>query len=253
MLVNKVASVRVGNKRVILIRSAILVGLAILASGCARSTKFDPAKVSAATVTDSLGKPGPADIVAGRREYLIGPYDKLGVQVFGVDELNREAQVDAGGNLSLPLIGSVLAAGETPGGLASKLEALYSQRYLRNPQISVSVLEAVSQQVTIDGAVTKPGLYPVTGNSTLMSAIASANGATEFAKLDHILIFRTVEEKRMVARYSLGAIRGGGAADPAIYGNDVIVVGSGPGKLNLRDLLLLTPLLGTFYQVARTR
>ena len=86
---------RIGKERVILIRSAILVGLALLGSGCARSTKFDPAKVSAATVTDVLGKPAPSDIVAGRREYLIGPYDKLGVQVFGVDELNREAQVDA--------------------------------------------------------------------------------------------------------------------------------------------------------------
>jgi polysaccharide biosynthesis/export protein len=230
----------------------LVAGLVVVAvSGCARSAKFEPEKVSAATVAESLPEPGPGDSLAGRREYRIGPYDKLTVQVFGVSELDRAGQVDAAGYISLPLVGAVMAAGETATDLGHKLEALYGQRYLRNPQISVSVVEAISQQVTIDGAVTRPGIYPVTGNSTLMTTVASANGATEFARLDQVLIFRTINEKRMVARYSLAAIRGGQAPDPAIFGNDVVVIGSGPGKLNIRDLLLLTPVLGAFYQITR--
>ncbi len=233
-------------------RQLVLAGFVVAAvTGCARSTKFEPEKISAATVADVLPEPGPGDILSGRREYRIGPNDKLTVQVFGVQELDRAGQVDAAGYISLPLVGGVMAAGETATSLGQKLEALYGQRYLRNPQISVAVVEAISQQVTIDGAVTRPGIYPVSGNSSLMTIVASANGTTEFARLDEVLVFRTINDKRMVARYSLAQIRSGQAPDPSIFGNDVVIIGSGPGKLNIRDLLLLTPVLGAFYQITR--
>lgn len=207
--------------------------------------------VKAATITDVLPAPKAGDQIGNPREYRIGPLDKLRVQVFGVPELDRDGQVDVDGSFSMPLIGSVEANGESASGFAKRLEDRFAQRYLRDPQVSVTVLEALSQQVTVDGAVVKPGQYPVLGNSSLMTVVAAANGASEFAKLDEIVIFRTINDKRMIARFSLADIRGGVADDPAVYGNDIIVVGSGPGRLNLRDLLLLTPVLGAFYQIAR--
>jgi polysaccharide biosynthesis/export protein len=234
------------------IRRLILVAaLALAASGCAKTKPLDPALVTAATVSEGLPAPGPGDSAGPVREYRIGALDKVRVQVFGVQELDREGQVDVDGNFSMPLIGAVRAVGSTSNELAAKLEQLYGERYLRNPQISVAILEAVSQQVTVDGAVEKSGQYPVIGNTTLMTTIASAGGLSDLAKPDDILVFRTINDKRMVARFSLAAIRSGAAIDPAIYGNDVVVVGEGAGRLSLRDILLLTPVLGAFYQFTR--
>jgi polysaccharide biosynthesis/export protein len=185
------------------------------------------------------------------RAYRIGPLDKLRVQVFGVQELDREGAVDVDGNFSMPLIGAVSATGMTANEFASRLAERYEQRYLRDPQVSVSVVEAVSQQVTVDGSVQKAGQYPVIGNTTLMTTIASAGGLTDTAKADDVIVFRTINEKRMVARYSLAAIRTGSAVDPEIYGNDVVIVGTGAGRLQLRDIVLLTSVLGAFYQFTR--
>ncbi len=225
--------------------------VAVAVSGCAKTQKFDPATVSAAKVTDTLPAPGAGDLLTGRRAYQVGAFDKLSIQIFGVPELDRIVEVDSSGNIALPLIGRVKAVGESTESLGTVIESRYAERYLRNPQVNVTVTQAVSQTVTVDGAVVRPGLYPVSGNSSLMTTIASANGTNDFAKLDEVLVFRTVSEKRMVARYSLAAIRTGVAPDPEIYGNDVVVVGAGPGKLNLRDLILLTPVLGSFYQLTR--
>jgi polysaccharide biosynthesis/export protein len=224
---------------------------AIALSGCAKTKPLDPALITAASLTDALPAPQAGDVMGAQREYRIGPLDKLRIQVFGVQELDREGQVDVTGSITMPLVGSVKASGETPNGFAQRLEALYGERYLRDPQISVLVVDAISQQVTVDGAVEKPGQYPVIGNASLMTAVASAGGTSDLAKLDSVMVFRSINDKRMVARFSLAAIRGGTAEDPAIYGNDVIVVGSGTGRFTLRDLFLLTPLFGTFYTLTR--
>ncbi len=232
---------------------AIISGiiLLILLSGCARQTKFDPAQISAAKVSDNLTDPTSADRLAAVREYRLGASDKLSVQIFGIQELDRIVQIDSSGAITLPLIGAVAAAGETTNSLAQKITAAYNERYLQNAQVSVSLTEAISQQVLVDGAVTNPGQYQVNGNTTLMAAIANARGVTDTAKLDQILLFRTTNGERMVARFNLADIRAGRAVDPPVFANDAIVVGSGIGRFALRDLLLLTPVLGTFAVLIR--
>jgi polysaccharide biosynthesis/export protein len=225
--------------------------LLVLLAGCVKPTKFDPAQISAAKLSDNLAAPNSADRLATAREYRLGPTDKLSVQVFGVQELDRTVQVDASGAVTLPLIGAISAVGETTTGLARKIADSYAERYLQNPQVSVSLTEAVSQQVLVDGAVTNPGQYQVSGSSTLMAAIANARGVTDTAKLDQILLFRTTNGERMVARFNLADIRGGRAVDPPVFADDAIIVGSGAGRLGLRDLLLLTPVIGTFALLIR--
>lgn len=97
--------------------------------------------------------------------------------------------------------------------------------------------------MTIDGQVVEPGLYPVTNQMTLMRAIASAKGLSEFARQDDVVILRTVNDKKMAGLYNMGAIRRGAYDDPPVYANDVIVVGDSPQRRLFRDFVSLTPII----------
>lgn len=193
--------------------------------------------------TSVLPAPGRADLTANDRPALIGPLDTIEVDVFNVPELRREIQVDASGRISMPLIGTVDARGKTAGELASAIESALRGRYVRNPEVTVNIKSSVSQVVTIDGQVVEPGLYPVTNQMTLLRAVASAKGLSEFAREDDVVVLRTIEGRRMAGLYNLGAIRRGAYEDPAIYANDVIVVGDSPARRRFRDIVSVAPLL----------
>jgi polysaccharide export outer membrane protein len=184
-------------------------------------------------------------------DYRIGPLDKLTVNVFGVPDLTTNAQVDGAGNLTMPLIGQVKAIGETPNSLSEKIATALNERYVRNPQVSVTVTEAVSAMVTVEGAVGKSGQYPVVGRSTLLRMIAAAGGPSEYARLSEAVVFRTVNGKNMVARFNIKDIRGARSPDPEIYGNDVIVVGNNPSRQLFKDIISIAPVIGIFYQITR--
>ncbi|MBB3475865.1 polysaccharide biosynthesis/export family protein, partial [Sphingomonas sp. BK345] len=177
------------------------------------------------------------DLTAGDRPALIGPLDTIGVDVFNVPDLSRELQVDAGGRISMPLVGTVDARGKTASELAAVIEAALRGRYVRNPEVTVNIKSSVSQVVTVDGEVGEPGLYPVTNQMTLMRAIASAKGLSEFARQEDVVILRTVSGRRMAGLYNVAAIRRGVYEDPAIYANDVIVVGDSPQRRLFRDVV----------------
>lgn len=164
---------------------------------------------------------GPID----SRAYIIGATDLLSISVFQVPDLSlEEARVDASGAIQMPLVGTVAAAGRTPDQLAREIEAQLAARYLQNPQVSVTVAEAASQKVTVDGAVTKPGVYVMRGQTTLLQAVAMAEGPSAVADLRSVAVFRTAPTGRMVAVFDLKAIRNGQAVDPVLLGDDVVVV-----------------------------
>lgn len=192
---------------------------------------------------NTLPAPTRGDLTAGDRPALIGPLDTIQVDVFGVPELSREMQVDASGRIAMPLVGTVDARGKTAGELANSVEAALRGRYVRNPDVTVNIKSSVSQVVTIDGQVVEPGLYPVTNQMTLLRAIASAKGLSEFARQDDVVILRTVDGRKMAGLYNIGAIRRGAYNDPAIYANDVVVVGDSPQRRLFRDFVSLAPLL----------
>lgn len=191
--------------------------------------------------------PEPAGAVGpdGRVTYRIGPFDRLIIEVFGVADLKQELQVDGSGDIVLPLAGRIEAEGLTPFELSARIAERLRQRYIRDPQVSVNLKETVSQIVTVEGQVKDPGLYPVIGDMSLIRAIAQAKGTTEFAKLDDVVIFRTVDQKRYLGLYNLEAIRRGNYPDPAIYAGDVVIVGDSPGRRMMRDLLGASSLLAT--------
>lgn len=194
---------------------------------------------------DSTLLPAPSrnDLTVPDRPSLIGPLDTIQVDVFNVPDLSREMQVDASGRISMPLIGTIDARGKTAEELARAIEGALRGRYVRNPQVTVNIKSSVSQVVTIDGQVVEPGLYPVTNQMTLLRAIASAKGLSEFARQDDVVILRTVDGRRMAGLYNVGAIRRGTYQDPAIYANDVILVGDSPQRRLFRDVVSLAPLL----------
>ncbi|MDG2535780.1 polysaccharide export protein [Sphingomonas sp. HITSZ_GF] len=191
-----------------------------------------------------LPAPERSDLVAGQREYLIGPYDELKVQVYGIDELERTVQVDASGNISLPLVGGMDAAGKSPLELARAIETSLRGRYVRDPQVTVNVSK-VNQLVTIDGQVKKPGMYPIMGKLTLMRSVALAEGAGDYADLKYVVVFRTVNAKKMAALYDLRSIRQGIMDDPELYANDLIYVGESRGTRLFQTFIQASPILTT--------
>jgi polysaccharide biosynthesis/export protein len=193
-----------------------------------------------------LPAPERSDILNEDRPYLIGPFDKLTIDVFGIEALTtKEVQTDASGRISFPLAGVVEAAGKTPAEIEQILEERLRAAFIRDPQVTVNLKETVSQVVTVDGEVKEPGLYPVIGRMTLMRAVATAKGTAEFAKLDDVVVFRTVKGQKLVALYNLKAIRKGFYQDPEIFANDVVVVGDSSARRIFKDALQIAPLLTT--------
>lgn len=142
----------------------------------------------------------------------------------------------------MPLIGTVDARGRTADELARTVETALRGRYVRNPEVTVNIRSSVSQVVTIDGQVVEPGLYPVTNQMTLLRAVASAKGLSEFAKEDDVVILRTVEGQKMAGLYNIAAIRRGAYDDPPIYANDIVVVGDSPSRRAFRTIVSVAPL-----------
>lgn len=226
---------------------AHLSALALAAAGlsaCASTPPLGGAPGLSVVSATQLPPPVPGEANFAARPYLVGPFDKLVIDVFGIEELSgREVQIDASGRASFPLVGSFEAAGKTPRQIESELTAALSGQYIRDPQVTVNLEETVSQVVTLDGQVREPGLYPVIGRMTLMQGVATASGLTEFAKVDDVVIFREAGGQRYAALYNLGAIRRGIYGDPEIYAGDIVVVGESHSRRLFRDILAATPLL----------
>ncbi len=219
--------------------------LALLAAACASPQVGGSAGLQVAQGTE-LPAPTREDVTAAERPYLVGPFDKLRIDVFGVDALqNKEFQVDASGRLAFPFVGTITAGGRTPQEISEELASRLRGRIIRDPQVTVNLVETVSQLVTVEGAVNKPGRYPAYGEMTLLRTIAVAEGTNDVAKLDSVLIFREVGGQKYVGAYNLKAIRLGAYADPAVYPNDVVVVSDSATRKLFRDLspLLVSPLV----------
>ena len=180
-------------------------------------------------------------------EYRLQPGDTISVLVFQEPDLTQEKmRIDRSGNLYLPLIGTVKAAGESPSDLARQIQHSYGMRYLRNPNVSVRLDETMRQTVSVEGEVALPGVYEIQPGQTLLSALAMARSPTQTAKLDQILIFRQIDGQRAGARFDLVAIRSGQADDPELLPGDVIVVGFSSLRGVYRDILQAAPLFNIF-------
>ncbi|MEP1143691.1 MAG: polysaccharide biosynthesis/export family protein [Henriciella sp.] len=212
---------------------ALFVGLLWL-SACASGEVAAPNQ--SLTIPDST-----TSITAG--DLRIGPMDMLEISVFGVEELDGTFQVDFTGAIRLPLIGEVRAVGLSSSELAIELERLYGASYLQDPDVNVTIEESVGRQVTVEGAVNSPGLFPVRGRLTMLQAVALAGGTSNDSNPKNVFLFREIDGKRQAASFNLVEIRRGEANDPEIFGNDIVVVDGSDLRENYRDLIRSAPLL----------
>ena len=125
------------------------------------------------STADSPSTPQPLNIGCG---------DLLDISVYDLPEMKHTVRVDTGGNISFSLIGSTHAAGLSTRELEARLEKLLMDGgYVKNPQVSVLILEYATQGVSVSGEVNKPGIYPALGPRRLMDIISAAGGLTERA------------------------------------------------------------------------
>lgn len=121
--------------------------------------------------------------------YILGPGDTIEISVWNHPELKKELSVRPDGWVSFPLAGEVLASGEKPGALSAKIRDKLLT-YIKNPEVSVIVLQYKSKHILILGQVKKPGLYQYEGGMTVFDAIGIAEGYNKHAELKSILVVR---------------------------------------------------------------
>jgi polysaccharide export outer membrane protein len=188
----------------------------------------------------------PATDAAQPVEYLISPLDTLRINVLYEPELSAERiQVAADGSLSVPLVGNVAASGKS----VQALEREITDRlltYVKEPRVSVTIVESVGQRVVVEGEVTEPGVYEIAASASLLEALARAKGPTRTAALNQIVVFRRVRGQRMGAVFDLRRIRAGIDADPRLIGGDTVVVGFSNIKGTYRDFLSFAPVIAAF-------
>lgn len=202
------------SRRFLSMLAAVVLALPALCARAAEEPVAPPLTPDAAVTRDGRSA-----------DYLVGPYDLLEITVFQVEDLSRTVRVNARGTFSLPMVGQVDAAGHTASEIESVVAANLAECCLQDPQVSIFIKEYVSQRVTVEGEVSKPGIYPLTGPTTLLQAIAMASGTGQLAE-DEVRIFRgTPDGIKQGFLYDLDAIRAGKVSDPVIQGNDIVVVG----------------------------
>jgi polysaccharide export outer membrane protein len=177
-------------------------------------------KTTAAPKTQAATAAGASD-----PEYRIGALDVLRIDVWKEAEISRVAPVRPDGKISLPLLNDVQAAGLTTTQLAGVISAGLKD-YITNPQVTVSVSEINSRRVYITGEVTRAGAQLLLPNMTVLQALSSAGGFTQFARLKNIYVLRMEDGKSVRHPFNYKEVVAGKKPeqDIQLQPGDVIVV-----------------------------
>ena len=178
------------------------------------------------------------------QEYVIGARDVLKVTVWGQDDLSKDYPVDPDGYVSFPLVGRVKATGLTPTAFADDLRTRLEKDYLVNPQVLVSVKDYLSQKVHVSGEADKPGVYYLSGATTVRDILSRAGGLSKSAGSQVVLV-------------RAATLRGGsGSAEPASVRLEVSRVLAGDPAENLAVAdgdTLVVPRGNTFFVFGEVR
>jgi polysaccharide export outer membrane protein len=194
----------------------------------------------------ALATPDEPKISTLAANYKILPTDKLNIKVFKSEDLSGDYEVDAAGNISLPLIGAVEAANLTTTQLDERLTQKLSEKYLEHPDVAVSITESTRRAVTVSGAVKEAGTFQIPAPVSLIQAVAMAKGPSDDANPRRVAVFRTISGERQAAAFDLTAIGRGQAQDPQIYPGDIIVVDGSANKAFQKQFFQSMPLLNIF-------
>jgi polysaccharide export outer membrane protein len=158
-------------------------------------------------------------------EYKIGPQDLIRIDVWKEPDISRTIPVRPDGKISLPLLSDVQAAGLTAMQLAASLRDSLS-KYLTNPQVTVTVTEINSRRVYLTGEVNHGGALPLLPNMTVLQALSSGGGFTQFAKTKDIYVLRTEDGKQVKHPFNYKEVVKGKLSEQniSLQPGDVIVV-----------------------------
>ena len=151
----------------------------------------EPARLDPATPGDTATATVPTSTtrVADGTGYKIGPEDVLDISVWKSPDLSRSVPVRPDGKVSLPLVNDIKAAGLTPDQLRQELTMRLSE-FIPAPEVAVIVREVHSAKVAVVGAVRSPGRFELRSPATVLEIIAMAQGFTDFAERDRIVVLR---------------------------------------------------------------
>lgn len=165
-------------------------------------------------------------------DYVIGAQDVLSIAVFGQPDLGGKFAVEADGSLSFPLIGRIKAGGMTVRQFEAELRKRLADGFFRNPQVSVGVEQYRSQRIFIVGEVRSPGTYPLTGQMSLIEALARA-GSTLPSASGEVIILRSKDRQR--ANGPLLPDKQAGASEVVSVSIRALQEGVQAGSIQLRD------------------
>ena len=178
-----------------------------------------------------------------QQDYRIGAGDLLDIKVFQPPELSQPTRVDQQGNISLPLLGTIRAAGMTQIELEKRLATALGAKYLQDPQVTVFIQEFTAQRVTIEGEVKTSGVFPIKGEMTVLQAVALAGGLTSLADPAKTVLFRKKGNTLKAYNINLDSIRDGKIRDPYIKNDDRVIVHRSGTRFWLREVgSLINPL-----------
>ncbi len=155
------------------------------------------------------------------KEIVLGIGDVLSINVWGEKDLNTEGTIRPDGNITMPLVGDLKAAGETPTALKANIKTQLA-KFLKlgdGSEVTVAVKAWKSYRFTLSGEVGKPGVYTSDQYVTVADAIAMAGGLTRFAKRDGIKLLRVTPKTGNVREIPIDydAIASGQRPDMNIY------------------------------------
>lgn len=168
------------------------------------------------------------DDAAGTPVYRLNPGDVLRISVWREEELLREARIQPDGSVSYPLVGSVMAAGQTADEVAVTIRERL-ERFIPDAVVTVELLEALGYRVFVIGEVNRPGEYQLSQPITVMQALSIAGGLTPFAGTSDIRILRTQTETQKSLAFDYDAVADDGRLQENIFlesGDTVIVPSS---------------------------
>ncbi|MEM8976394.1 MAG: polysaccharide biosynthesis/export family protein [Pseudomonadota bacterium] len=224
-------------------RVVIFSSVAALA-GCAST----PEPIIGAAYTQpraDLGQEGYSH--ARATTYMLRPSDQISVNVFREPDLSiSDVRLGVDGLVSLPMLGSIPAAGMTTKQFEEDVSRRLLAAGLRTPMVSVNISEYASHLVTVDGAVTEPGVYAFQPGARLSSAIAMAKGPKDIAKEEQIAVFRESPEGIMIAKFDYRQVSQGTMLDPILQPGDRIVMGTDGLSVFYKGLLQALPAFGVF-------
>jgi polysaccharide export outer membrane protein len=208
----------------------VLIATAIAASSVACASGRGDETPDTSAMDATLAASTEAALASTSRP--IGAEDLLEVTVFEAPELSRAVRVAGDGTISLPVLGSVQAAGLAPTELATAVEGRLRGTYMVDPHVAVELKEARSRPVYVLGAVKKPGAIPLDGSErlTVLRALALGEGLQSNASGGRAFIIRNAGDRRLEIPVDIDQVIAGKNLDPVLEPNDIVYVPNSPVK-----------------------